>query len=242
MKTIYLFACIGILNLASYAQTISPGVPDYHSMVYDFREIVLYDSAKVEFTIAGLSDGTPYETSIVEPWTGQNGGPGCDNVTFHDPDFTIVKGKTGTVSGGVGKFTVRLEVTPIISYSMSYDDDGNGDCVQGVGYPSPYRMTADLFLSVNNGSDMYTIKLFASLVEEYTVTDVKEEKVFSSFSPLVFPNPTENLTYLSEVASIYDAQGTLQMENVKGTIDLTALPKGVYLVKSSYRSQKLVKK
>ena len=130
-----------------------------------------------------------------------------------------------------------------VSSGVSIDASGNVIITGGFGSPSISFGTA---LLTNTKTTVNSMDIFIAKLGGITgINDIKNSNI------KIYPNPTNNIINIegltkneNNTIQIFDVQGKLVITktiNEKGTIDLSELNKGVYVIKIGEVAQRIVK-
>jgi hypothetical protein len=156
---------------------------------------------------------------------------------------------TGHHTGGGSNYDfwlVKLDSAGNLEWQQSYGGSGNDIAYNAFfSYDGGYAVvgssqSSNGDVSFNYGiSDVWVIKLHFGLI-----TEVEEKE---SVDPIIYPNPTSGMIYISNVKEryefqIFDLTGKLLLTGKETEIDLSSFPDGLYFLKITTNSEVITKK
>lgn len=203
----------------------SAGFPTFSSGVsHDWNNVTLYGP---QDPIVGS-----FNSSLVQMWTAFYG-----------------NGNSNDWSNDIEVAYFNTAVFYIYLVGTTYSNDLNTQAFTGWAYPHAYVDN-----SVNGGEDGFMAR-FSSMGMWMSIEDKKEVK---NFELLVYPNPSSNIIYYQldgvddkkAIINLFDVTGrllivkedTITDNKLSGLLDLTWLPKGIYLLKVNTSKTSFTKK
>jgi hypothetical protein len=240
-------------NNASTAVTFDYGLStSYGTHVTATQSPVTGTSATtVSYIITGLKPNTTYHYRV-------NGLNLAGTTNGIDETFTTLVAvpdapTIGTASGGDKQATVIFTApasdggSAITGYTVTSYPDG----ITGTGTNSPITVTG-----LTNGTG-YVFKVTATNIAGISSASAESNSVIPSTSTGIdnatadalslYPNPASNIVYIKGAkgqVDIYDATGSLVIKQQiakNNSVDISSLPKGVYVLKLNNQSFKLIK-